>query len=230
MSDFFFPNCDPREFSFPIDDYDSVMYHLQDSGYNVKLMAEFLNKDKKGILVKEATNILNELIENNKWVVFTCNRIRIMQALAKVVPITFALSEVRAPLNISSEKLIELFSARKPQDDWRDDPAGEALHKINKAALLVWENVDFPAQNTRYFGKFAELLSARLTKSVPMPVLFTATSPVSADMTSFKKTLYSRISAAVGSNALSIIDEMSKFIDFQYGKEEPAEKFSRRRS
>jgi len=91
------------------------------------------------------------------------NDVVLLQSLARIVPMVFATSTANSVINITTERLMELFTTPGPRSVFDDDLAGETLHAIKMAGLLWWDNFNgFLAGSKKFIGRFQNLMSYRL--------------------------------------------------------------------
>jgi hypothetical protein len=86
------------------------------------------------------------------WMLIVSNSAVVLQALADILPMVWALSTSFAVHNVDTATIVNLLKGPTPQDDWEDDPVGEQLHAIETAGMVVWER----AEVTMSMSKFHE--------------------------------------------------------------------------
>lgn len=144
---------------------DTVLWQLS----RLKYPYEQFNKSKPDrsiiMAVESIFRLFNERLKKKKvpWVMVVSESMPLLQAIAKITPMTWALTLRNSCFNASSVQMMELFSAKRPRDDFSPDPPGELLHEMTYTGLLVWELLTEQVYGTKgRSGQFVELMTRRL--------------------------------------------------------------------
>ena len=146
---------------------DTVLWQL----HRLKYPYEKFNRVKPDKSMIKATELVLKLMDSRlkknrlPWVLVASESMPLLQALAKIVPMTWALTLRKSCFNVSSVQLMELFSTARPKDDFDADPAGDVLHELTYTSLLVWELLTEQVYGTKgRAGQFADILVKRLER------------------------------------------------------------------
>lgn len=165
-------------FTGSVGDLDSVLWNLQRLSYPFR---EYNKKD--GLPEKEMAAVMKvfELFDSCyvdgrtkklPWVLVASESKTILQALAKVVPMAWALSTRIACFNATTEYMADLYGVKRPSDDFEPDPAGDMMWELRRSGLLVWDEIlAIPDAIWRHKGRIAGMLSHKYEKKSAMLVL-----------------------------------------------------------
>lgn len=153
------------------EDLRSLQWHLSRDGLRIDGLDVF--RDDEGINVTSTIRLLNSFSEH-PWIMAMSNSAWLLQAIAALLPITYALTTMGTVRVITTQQLIDNFEARRPGDDFENDPAGEFLHRVVHSRLLVWDNADHPISTRRFGGYIASILIKRLAVKPARLTLFLA--------------------------------------------------------
>jgi len=170
-------------------------------------------------LLSAVTFVTSQHLIKDEWVVVVSNSNRLLQAIANFCPVIYSLTTMFACTNVTTDKLLGLFNARRPMDDFSADDAGESLNNIERAGLLVWEDIGEPVSgSTKVAGRFAQMLKKRNSFSCSslFTLLYTGKTWTAAHEQSMKTSVIN----VVGETAFSILKEKSEFINFPMAVDE----------
>lgn len=130
-------------------------------------------KAPDGRVLKIYELLLDKLVTKEvPWVIAMSNSSALLQAIANVIPVTWALTTMASCYTVSTSGMVDLFWARRPSSDFAPDPAGEAMYEITAAGLLVWEEVSDQASGaSKQTGKFSAMLRYRMLHKLPTLLL-----------------------------------------------------------
>lgn len=160
---------DDSGFTGSVADKASVHENLKKAGYPVTKLGQKKPNDR----LLRAVNLVSEAVVRDEWIFVFSNGHGLLQALAKIVPVVYSLTTMLSCMNVTNEKIMNALAAKRPSDDFSDDPAGESLHLMRTAGCLVWEDVVEPvAGSSKQAGRILEILKHRRFRC--FPTVFTA--------------------------------------------------------
>ncbi len=193
----------------------SVYENLRKLKYPINLYKEV--PDKKICTMSEG--LVKNFAIPDKWVFVLCNSGKHLQAIAALTPILYSLTTMYSCINVTTEKLHQLFTAKKPIDDFMYDPVGESLSQMESAGLLVWEDIlERVPDSLRVSAKYVQLLKKRAAMrcSTMFTMLYIGRWRQEEGIEKIKM----GISNSLGETAYGIIMENVEFINFEFSKEE----------
>jgi len=168
-------------------------------------------QDAKGRNATYALNLLDAL-EEHRWVLALSNSVVLLESMAKLVPLTFALTTFRKVRTVTTEEVLQYYHSRRPPDYFESDPVGEYLYQVERCGLLVWDKADYPASAGRYSGASATLLGKRTGKRT----LFLATATAADKDTSKDQVMANKMEKldnnlreGLGRSALALIHQLA---------------------
>jgi hypothetical protein len=165
--------------------------------------------------LKSVCSTLIELEKSHSvpWVVVTTQHLSLVHTLARMIPVTMALTRHWRPLNITTDVLVDTFRQPAPFDDFSPDPAGELLHSVKNRGILVWENFsELKLGGYKYASQFMEVLGHRMDKR-KMTVFLC---PLPRGMSPTELTaLLDRVEKSIGANAPNILREAATWKHFK---------------
>lgn len=107
------------------------------------------------------------------WLLALSNEPTILQAVANLIPVGYALSVLGSCAVTSTQQLVDLFYSRRPADSFEPDPDGESLHEVQVSGFLAWVDINSTVSGSVHqTGRFASLMEYRLKHK--LLTLFTA--------------------------------------------------------
>jgi len=194
-----------------------VYDELRSLRYNV---ARYKERPEEGLMKAVDAVLVGEGVVNGQWTVVFCNSLSMLKALAELVPIVYALSVQRYPMNISNEGIAYNVQQSYKASDWDWTVPQEYMRRMDLASLLYWENATQPSPATkRAAGKVLDMLKKRLNRpmsSIVFPVFFKRSWSDSVVSTTFN-----RITEAFGSTVADLLEERCTRLVLKVAAPEP---------
>lgn len=110
--------------------------------------------------------------DKNPWIFLLSNSPVLLQALADLVPMTYATTFGASVMKVDNPTLTSAILSYKPKSMWDDDPSGELLAEAKKTNVLYWNFINRAVNRSRFCeGEAGSILDVRSGK----PTIFTAT-------------------------------------------------------
>lgn len=99
------------------------------------------------------------------WVLVLSNSMTLLQSIATLVPMAYALTYSYSVISINNPKIVGALSSNKPLSPFQDDPAGAMIDEVKHAGLLVWSGIEQPIfKGAGCSAEVVDILSSRVQK------------------------------------------------------------------
>lgn len=141
----------------------------------VRKIAEYMICSREDVIFQNFNNGDRESSAESDmpWLLVLSNNQTFLKNVSDLVPVVFSLSTNSPVATTDSSELMNLFTSRRPSDDFSSDPVGDLLGEYKSTGLLVWENINVQKGGcTKMQTDFHKLLNFRTAHR--MRTVFTA--------------------------------------------------------